>query len=241
MMNKKSKRRKYKTVNKRIPKNKVNKNALKKNTAKRGRRRTKKRKITKGGVKRKERDGECAICLEDFNEEDNPDIITLGCGHSFHRNCIINTCRHMQGPCTCPLCREPLTNADLNKLGIGPPPTLDTVEDFKNYINDKLRAPTRRPIEKLENELDYFLGRDVLPLELSDGDYAMEFDLEQIGPELFYRYRFLRIVPLEDIPRNRLNKKYFRYITYEEAGELDDFAEDQLDQAGIILYNVIEL
>jgi hypothetical protein len=69
----------------------------------------------------------------------------------------------------------------------------------------------------------------------------MEFDLEQIGPEGFYRYRFLRIVALEDIPRNRLNKKYFRYITYEEAGELDDFSEDELDQAGIILYDVVEL
>ena len=37
------------------------------------------------------------------------------------------------------------------------------------------------------------------------------------------------------------NKKYFRYITYEEAGELDDFADDELDNAGIMIYNVIEL
>ena len=135
--------RKKRTFNKRIPKNKVNKNAVKKNTTKRGRRRTKKRKTIKGGVKRKERDGECAICLENFNEEDNPNIITLNCGHSFHRNCIINTCTHMNDPCTCPLCRQPLTPEDLNELGIMPPepllplpPELHTMNAFREYIND---------------------------------------------------------------------------------------------------------
>lgn len=247
MMNKKSKRRKYKTVNKRKKNNKTKHNK-KKNTY------TKKRRIMKGGMDDTERDNECAICFEELNNEDqeNP-IITLGCNHTFHRQCVINSCRNVHLECKCPLCRKPLTLVEKEELGLLllpqmpeihlPPrgPYFDTVEEFKNYINDKLRPPTRTPLEKLENELDYFLGRDVLPLELSNGDNAMEFDLEQIGPEGFYRYRFLRIVTLEDIPRNRINKKYFRYITYEEAGELDDFAEDELENAGIIIYDVIEL
>jgi Ring finger domain len=246
-MNKKSKRRKYKTLNKRKKNNKTKHNK-KKNTS------IRKRKIVKGGMEEAERDNECAICFEELNNEDqeNP-IISLGCNHTFHRQCVINSCGNVRVECKCPLCRRELTPVEKEELGLPlfpqmpeiqlPPrePNFDTVDEFKNYINDKLRAPTRMPLEKLENELDYFLGLDVVPLELSNGDNAMEFDLEQIGPEGFYRYRFLRIVTLEDIPRNRLNKKYFRYITYEEAGELDDFSEDELDQAGIILYNVIEL
>jgi len=247
--NKNTKRRKYKTVNKRKKNNKTKANK-KKNTS------VRKRKIVKGGMDETERDNECPICFEKLNNEHqtNP-IITLSCNHTFHRQCVIRSCENVHLECLCSLCREPLTLAEKEELGIRlfpqmpeiqlpqREPTLDTVEDFKNYINDKLRPPTRRPLEKLENELDYFLGLDVLPLELSNEDDAMEFDLEQIGPEGFYRYRFLRIVTLEDIPipRNRLNKKYFRYITHEEAGEVDDFPEDELDQAGIILYNVIEL
>jgi hypothetical protein len=247
MMNKKSKRRKYKTVNKRKKNNKT-KHIKKKNTS------IRKRKIVKGGMDDTARDNECAICFEELNNEDkeNP-IITLHCNHTFHRQCVINSCENVRLECKCPLCRKILTPVEKEELHLPffpqmpeiqlPPrePNFDTVEEFKNYINDKLRPPTRRPLEKLENELDYFLGHDVVPLELLDGDNAMEFDLEQIGPEGFYRYRFLRIVASEDIPRNRLNKKYFRYVTYEEAGELDDFSEDELDMASIIACNVIEL
>jgi len=248
MRNQKSIRHKYKTFNKR---KKNTKTKAKKNKNKS----TRKRKIVKGGEKRKEREDECAICFEELNSEDqeNP-IITLGCRHTFHRQCVIRSCQNVRLECVCSLCRNPLTLAEKEELGIRLFPqmpeiqlpqreqTLVTVEDFKNYINEKLTAPTRRPLEKLVNELSYFLGtEDVLPIELFNEDYAMEFDLEQIGPQGFYRNRFLRIVNLEDIPRNRLNKKYFRYVTYEEAGEVDDLAEDELDMASLILHNVIEL
>ena len=180
MINKKSKRRKYKTVNKR-KKNTKTKAKKKKNTS------TKKRKIVKGGMEEKERDNECAICFEELNNEDqeNP-FITLGCNHTFHRNCIINTCRHQRGPCLCPLCRGVLTPEELNELGIAlplqpqlprAPSNLETVEEFKNYINDKLRAPTRMPLEKLENELYEFLGTDNLPVELYEENTVMDHRL----------------------------------------------------------------
>jgi RING-like zinc finger len=249
---------KKKTFNKRKPKN-----TLKKNRST--------RKIVKGGEKRKERDHECAICYEELNNPDNPDI-TLSCDHTFHRNCIINTCRHMRGPCLCPLCRGVLTPGDLNELRIAQPvpesfvppqqslepreppeslpprrrarqpevlPQLDTIDEFRTYINDKLRAPTREPLEKLDTVLTKFLGSDSLPVELYED--AMEFELEQIGPATFHRYRFIRIIDLRDIPapQNRSNKKYFRYIDYEEAGHADEFHDPDL--ALIVAYDVVEV
>ena len=255
---------KKKTFNKRKPKN-----TLKKNTATNKRTRTNKktRKIVKGGEKRKEREDECAICYEELNNPDNPDI-TLSCQHTFHRTCMINTCRHMRDDCTCPLCRTVLTPQDLDALGIAQPlvqqlpvpepralpeslpprrrarrpevpPQLDTIDEFRNYINDKLRAPTREPLEKLDTVLTKFLGTDSLPVELYED--AMEFELEQIGPASFHRYRFIRIVDLRDIPapENRLNKKYFRFVDYAEAGHADEFHDP--DQALIVAYDVVEV
>jgi len=248
--------------NKRKPKN-----TLKKNRATKKRRRTNKRtrKIAKGGEKRKERDHECAVCYEELNNPNNPDI-TLSCDHTFHKNCMINTCRHMRSPCLCPLCRGVLTPGDLNALGIAPaqqlpapeprelpeslpprrrerqpevPPQLDSIDEFRNYINDKLRAPTREPLEKLDTVLTKFLGTDSLPVELYED--AMEFELEQIGPASFHRYRFIRIVDLRDIPapQNRSNKKYFRFIDYVEAGHADEFNDPDL--ALIVAYDVVEV
>ena len=229
---------KKKTFNKRKPKNTVKKNKATK---------TKKRKIIKGGEKRKEREDECAVCYEELNNPDNPDI-TLSCQHIFHRNCIINTCRYMRDDCTCPLCRRVLTSEDLNTLGIVPPPSppppevpyLDSIDEFREYINNKLRAPTRSPLEKLENILYDFLGTDRLPVEVFE-DVAMEFELEQIGPASFHRYRFIRIIDLEDMPapENRLNKKYFQYIDYWTAGQADD--ADNPEQDMIVAYEVNEV
>jgi hypothetical protein len=240
-----------KTFYKRKPKNTVKKNKAT---------RTIKRKIVKGGEKRKEREDEYPICYEELNNLDNLDI-TLICGHTFHRNCMIDTCRHMRGRCMCPLCRRELTDAELDNLGIAnlqqpqeqpppqifqvPPPFLDTIDDFRIYINIKLRPPTMTPLEKLENELDKFIGTDSLPVELFE-DVAMEFELEQIGPA-FHRYRFIRIIDLQDIPPHRLNKKYFRYIDLWNGNQLEnphyyqENPSDDEDQDLIIAYDVFEV
>jgi hypothetical protein len=238
--------------------------------------RTRKRKIVKGGEKRKERENECPICYEELNNPDNPDI-TLSCDHTFHRNCMINTCRHMRGRCTCPYCRGELTDADLDNLGIAQPqpqpqpqdpaqilqlppqhppqifqvpprdpPSLETIDEFRIYINNKLRAPTRTPLEKLENELDKFIGTDSLPVELFE-DVAMEFELQQIGPAAFHRYRFIRIIDLQDIPPDRLNKKYVRFIDLWNGNQLEnphyyeENPSDYEDQDMIIAYDVFEV
>ena len=256
MRNIKIKTHKKKTFYKKKPKKTVKKNKAT---------RTRKRKIVKGGEKRKERENECPICYEELNNPDNPDI-TLSCDHTFHRNCMINTCRHMRGRCTCPYCRGELTDADLDNLGIAQPqpqpqpqdpaqilqlppqdpPSLETIDEFRIYINDKLRAPTRTPLEKLENELDKFIGTDNLPVELYE-DVAMEFELQQIGPAAFHRYRFIRIIDLQDIPPDRLNKKYFRYIDLWNGNQLDnpnyyeENPDDDHEVDMIFAYDVFEV
>jgi hypothetical protein len=258
MRNIKIKTHKKKTFYKKKPKKTVRKNKAT---------RTRKRKIVKGGEKRKERENECPICYEELNNSDNPNNpdITLSCDHTFHRNCMIHTCRHMRGPCTCPLCRGELTDAELDNLGIAnlqqpqeqhppqifqvppqDPPSLETIDEFRTYINNKLRAPTRTPLEKLEDELEKFLGTDSLPVELYE-EVAMEFELEQRGPAVFHRYRFIRIIDLQDIPQNRLNKKYFRYIDFWNGNQLEnphyyqENPSDDEDQDMIIAYHVFEV
>jgi len=184
-----------------------------------------------------DRDNECVICYEELNNPDNPDI-TLSCEHTFHRNCIINWCRHARGDCICPLCRTVLTHQELSALGIlplppppppPPPPELPylfTIDEFREYINNKLRAPTRNPLEKLEQALNEFIGTVNLPFEIFDD--VMEFELQQIGP--LHRYRFLRILQPSDVPRNPVvNKKYFRYINFEIARDENLAEPDELE------------
>ena len=106
------------------------------------------------------------------------------------------------------------TVVPLSAIFPAPPPFLMTIDDFKEYINTQLRAPTRLPLEALKHELESFIGSDRLPVDIYD--IIMEFELEQVAT--LYRYRFVQIV--ENIPANRLNKKYFVYTyTDEETGE----------------------
>ena len=225
------KRKAKKTLKKRKPK-KTLKQTLKK--------RVKKIKIIKGGENggEEERENECAICYEELNNQDNPDI-TLSCQHTFHKNCMVNTCRHTRGDCMCPLCRTVLTQEDFNDLGNPPPPPpppprpelpyLYSINEFREYINNKLRAPTRNALEKLEHALNEFVGTDNLPYEIFDD--VMEFELQQIGP--LFRYRFLGILQPSDVPRNPVvNKKYFRYINYEIARDENWADPDEFELLG---------
>jgi hypothetical protein len=195
---------------------------------------TRKRRILKGGQEDEKEKEECPICYEELG---NPaDDITLSCHHTFHKRCMRSTCNAYRNrySCLCPMCRKPLTQEEMQEVGFSPlmilqtpseiynlPPYLATIDDFKIYINNKLRAPTRSPLDALQRELDEFLGTDSLPFEIYDK--IMEFDLEQVGP--LYRYRFTRIV--DNPPANRLNKKYFFYTDHnEETGDLDEYAYD---------------
>lgn len=182
--------------------------------------RNSKRKLMKGG----DEEDVCAICLDKFKNQD--DTITLSCGHRFHKECITDACNKSRNTrnCFCPYCRKELTHEDKAQIGFIPtltpiqtaittnrdPPYLDEIDDFRQYINNKLRAPTRLPLEALNNSLDEFLGTDALPVYILEE--IMEFDLQQIGP--LYRYRFIGIV--QNVPRDRGNKKYFVYTQWED-------------------------
>ena len=208
---------KRKTLSKRKPKGSMHKKPIKKT-----RRRMRK---MRGG-----QEEECPICLEDFTDPNN--AITLTCNHKFHKTCMKATCEASQGTgqCVCPLCRKVLSPQEIQDLGVeivlptryyNFPPYLATIDDFKTYINNKLRAPTRYPLEVLNRELFEFLGTDVLPFEIFDK--IMEFDLEQIAS--LHRYRFIGIV--QNTPYNRGNKKYFVFTEHnDETGEDGDTAWD---------------
>ena len=160
----------------------------------------------------------CAVCLEDFT---NPnDDITLSCGHTFHKGCMVSTCEAVlkkTGVCLCPLCRKELTTEEMNGLGL---PTfdpsldimdnnlsLDTMENFTVYVNTKLTAPTRSPLILLRNVLDNFVGTDNFPVDILGK--IMVFDLRRISILNGFRYRFIGLV--ENAPRDRGNKKYFEF------------------------------
>jgi hypothetical protein len=91
------------------------------------------------------------------------------------------------------------------------------MEEFRDYINIRLRAPTREPLDALLNALYIFLGTDSMPADLIGK--VMVFDLQKIAT--LYRYRFTGLVERENIPRDRLNKKYFEYDFDEDAIAMD--------------------
>ncbi|KAG9142449.1 hypothetical protein Leryth_018235 [Lithospermum erythrorhizon] len=63
-------------------------------------RRNLKTKIFKKGNKSEENDETCAICLKDFEEDENIGI--LSCQHQFHRDCLTNWLINKN---SCPMCR----------------------------------------------------------------------------------------------------------------------------------------
>ena len=228
MRNTMKNRRKSLTKRRKISKRRVKVSVAKKSSKMYKKPIKKTRRRMRGGEEEKE---ECPICFEEFDDPNN--VITLSCNHKFHKTCMKSTCesKTIVSICFCPLCRKQLSEQELQELGVvqGPieaptynfPPYLLTIDDFKTYINNKLRAPTRQPLEALNRELFEFLGTDSLPFEIFDK--IMEFDLEQIAT--LNRYRFIGIV--QNVPFNRLNKKYFVFTDHnDETGEDSDTAFD---------------
>jgi hypothetical protein len=208
----------------------------------------KKRRIMRGGVNDED---ECSICFEPLNNQQ--ENIYLKCRHLFHKNCMYNTCMtslHTR-KCKCPLCRRELDKQELDELGMqmpqySPPPppsvrtfqnemvplslhnlqvpSLHNLEEFKNFMNVKLRAPTGNPLIALNNTLEEFLGTDSVPLELMSYE-IMVFELEQIRGSRLQRYKFLGIFNPNTDRIDRSIRKYFRFIFSEVEGE-EDVVED---------------
>ena len=184
-----------------------------------------KRKIIKGGE-----EDVCAICLDTLVNTDAN--ITLSCNHTFHIECMTSACKGSLNTtqCLCPFCRKQLTTEEMNILGFSPtlyytpilPSThyIDTLREFKQYINRKLRAPTREPLHKLLDELDLFLGTDHLPGDLFYR--TMEFKLQRYEHSRLTRYQFIRITGVREvIPNNSTDKKYIEY-DFDEEGIAED-------------------
>ena len=204
------------------------KNTLKKNKRKtiNNRKTINKRKLIKGGI---DEEDVCAICLDPLTDA----IITLACNHTFHQECMTSACQGSLNTtqCLCPLCRKPLTTEEMNILGFSPinrsnipvlPPTpyLNTLRQFKEYINRKLRAPTSQPFNKLIYELDLFLGTDHLPSNLFFR--TMEFKLQRYHPSRLTRYQFIRITrESEVIPINSPDQMYIEYEFDDDGIALD--------------------
>lgn len=163
--------------------------------------------------------------------------------------------------CNCPLCRTQLDKNDLEKLGFhtidiesillsakndqerenlmddffSEPPYLINETRFKKYINKKLRAPTKMPIDKLKKELEEFINDNDLSYQLPSDihDKIMEFELQQITPQLS-RFNFIKIV--ERVPMNisifrndKKNKKYYKFNSeIDNDGELYAASLEQL-------------
>ena len=159
-------------------------------------RHNKKRKYNTKRRRQKGGDGdECAICGLDFEKDENgniiDDIITLNCGHKFHRDELIQWCQ-TKGPgrCTCPNDRinisaemaqymptsnDPNQNNNLvnpNNIGIVPPgsrglhaerPT-EILENFQNHTFELLSSMPFVPLP----EAPYIVGAD-LPVSREGG------------------------------------------------------------------------
>ena len=174
--------------------------------------------------KRKMKGGEgdeCNICLFDLDDPKKEEI-TLNCTHKFHKKCIFTWCTtNTQTDCGCPSCRRKLHNDDKKSLNIqdivhrprpgDPGYHFESTEQFKQYINRKLRGYTSTPLRKLNKELDKFLGTDVLPVEFIGG--IMVFELQTLLR--FKRYKFIRLI--QHIPFLRSTTKYFEYKHDDDA------------------------
>lgn len=49
----------------------------------------------------------CVICLEEINPVESHNLLALGCGHLFHKTCILQNLEYNK---KCPICRYTVTS-----------------------------------------------------------------------------------------------------------------------------------
>ena len=241
--------KKGKSLKRKSVKGGTKKRTVKKRTVKK--RTVKGTSVKKGTTSKEEDKKECPVCLEYITDDDE---ITLRCTHTFHKTCMTMNCNMSQfdekNPCNCPMCRTKLTDVELDTLGIkyptrkiGPPPNLapfeyppylETIEEFKEYVNTKLEAEySRTPLDALDvlmNVLKEFSGTDNIPNHVIRG--IMEFRLKHrsipnrsiflLQNTYEFTYEFTKILEEGDVVDR--SRKYFEY-TFDEALIADGILE----------------
>jgi hypothetical protein len=79
----------------------------------------------------------CSVCLESVSSTNTVNSKRLSCGHSFHPGCIMNWFVTSD---ECPACRTKQTRKS------------DAILDFKEKVEDELRAKYKDAIDSLETE-----------------------------------------------------------------------------------------
>jgi len=219
----------------------------KNNTRKSHKTHTKKRKFRnrknkRGGAEEDQED--CPICFEPMSSENE---ITTSCGHKFHKDCILQTCKIQYwnkniNECLCPLCRKDIDEEIKQLLPPAPVPDFDpkhlTMETFPLYINYELsHLPEENPDSALYNLLYSFVGLDDLPIDVHDPlidregvetPNIMEFTKMHVANRfsdrnplyVYYFNGFVNAVPQRIEP----NKKYYAFVLDEDGiTELEGF------------------
>lgn len=78
----------------------------------------------------------CAICLDEINDPEPPNSVTLACTHVFCTGCIHEYGQRHNGrsPISCPCCKSPLTGEDRIALGLSSEAELDGVRQARAMI-----------------------------------------------------------------------------------------------------------
>ena len=78
--------------------------------------------------------------MKNFEKDDNnqiiDDIITLNCGHKFHKDELIQWYKRKRNNCTCPTCRAPIANEMEQFISPNSDDSGDGDSDNINYISD---------------------------------------------------------------------------------------------------------
>lgn len=182
-------------------------------------------------------DEECSICYDPINEDNK---VTTPCGHNFHKECLIQTCKVMywrnNNICLCPLCRQDIDISTNNLLPIEEKfdPKHLTINTFPLYINYMLsRLPEENPDETLEDLLISFAEKDELPIAVHDPiinpenntvtPNIMQFKKMHVATRLsdrkplyiYYFDGFIKNVP--KLKFLRRNKKYYAFLMDEDG------------------------
>jgi len=93
--------------------------------------------------------GECPICYENFFLNNSSSVVSLSCGHVFHKKCIKEAFNRMSH--NCPVCRNPMSNPQIlqNILGRNQQNSVDVLKTLIGHtdvVNSVSFSPDGRRI-----------------------------------------------------------------------------------------------